>query len=165
MYKKNIQCLTKTFLTLSLSDVASRVQLSGPAQAESYILNMVSFAFHIIKVDWLVSVSLFYFQITLQIEDGEIYAVINQKDGMVVFLDSPEKYASPETLCLLEKQMANCTRLHQHILEMDQQIQVNPQVIIRMNHIFLFLSSHSLILILIIFSILKNVLEVKTKNY
>lgn len=47
---------------------------------------------------------------------------------MVVFLDSPEMYASPETLCLLEKQMANCTRLHQHILDMDQQIQVNPQV-------------------------------------
>lgn len=41
MYKKNIQRLTKTFLTLSLSDVASRVQLAGPAQAESYILNMV----------------------------------------------------------------------------------------------------------------------------
>lgn len=42
MYKKNIQCLTKTFLTLSLTDVASRVQLAGPAQAESYILNMVN---------------------------------------------------------------------------------------------------------------------------
>lgn len=42
LYKKNIQRLTKTFLTLSLADVASRVQLSGPAEAERYILNMVS---------------------------------------------------------------------------------------------------------------------------
>lgn len=42
MYKKNIQRLTKTFLTLSLSDVAARVQLAGPSQAESYILNMVN---------------------------------------------------------------------------------------------------------------------------
>lgn len=42
LYKKNIQRLTKTFLTLSLSDVASRVQLSGPSDAEKYILNMVS---------------------------------------------------------------------------------------------------------------------------
>ncbi|KAI8440207.1 hypothetical protein MSG28_001590 [Choristoneura fumiferana] len=91
MYKKNIQRLTKTFLTLSLSDVASRVQLAGPAQAESYILNM--------------------------------------KDGMVVFLDSPEKYASPETLCVLEQQMAACTKLHQYIQEMDEQIQVNPQYV------------------------------------
>lgn len=103
MYKKNIQRLTKTFLTLSLSDVASRVQLSGPAQAENYILNMI--------------------------EEGEIYAMINQKDGMVVFLDSPEKYASPETLCVLEQQMAACTKLHQYIQEMDEQIQVNPQYV------------------------------------
>lgn len=64
----------------------------------------------------------------LQIEEGEIYAMINQKDGMVVFLDSPEKYASPETLCVLEQQMAACTKLHQYIQEMDEQIQVNPQV-------------------------------------
>lgn len=42
LYKKNIQRLTKTFLTLSLTDVASRVQLPGPAEAEKYILNMVS---------------------------------------------------------------------------------------------------------------------------
>lgn len=41
LYKKNIQRLTKTFLTLSLTDVASRVQLPGPADAERYILNMV----------------------------------------------------------------------------------------------------------------------------
>ncbi|KOB66300.1 COP9 complex subunit 3-like protein [Operophtera brumata] len=86
MYKKNIQRLTKTFLTLSLTDVASRI------------------------------------------EEGEIYAMINQKDGMVVFLDSPEKYLSPETLCVLEQQMAACTKLHQYIQEMDEQIQVNPQV-------------------------------------
>lgn len=45
LYKKNIQRLTKTFLTLSLSDVASRVQLSGPSDAEKYILNMVSVNF------------------------------------------------------------------------------------------------------------------------
>lgn len=64
----------------------------------------------------------------LQIEEGEIYAMINQKDGMVVFLDSPEKYASPETLCVLEQQMAACTKLHQYIQEMDELIQVNPQV-------------------------------------
>jgi COP9 signalosome complex subunit 3 len=41
LYKKKIQRLTKTFLTLSLSDVASRASLSSPAEAERYILNMV----------------------------------------------------------------------------------------------------------------------------
>lgn len=41
LYKKNIQRLTRTFLTLSLADVANRVQLSTPQEAEKYILNMV----------------------------------------------------------------------------------------------------------------------------
>lgn len=41
LYKRNIQRLTKTFLTLSLSDVASRVQLPSAVEAERYILNMV----------------------------------------------------------------------------------------------------------------------------
>ena len=43
LYKKNIQRLTNTFLTLSLTDVASRVKLAGPADAEKHILNMVRY--------------------------------------------------------------------------------------------------------------------------
>ena len=42
LYKKNIQRLTKTFLTLSLEDMANRIQLSSREEAEEYILNMVS---------------------------------------------------------------------------------------------------------------------------
>lgn len=34
--------LIQTFLTLSLQDMASRVQLSGPQEAEKYVLHMVS---------------------------------------------------------------------------------------------------------------------------
>ncbi|XP_063235012.1 COP9 signalosome complex subunit 3 isoform X1 [Bacillus rossius redtenbacheri] len=83
LYKKNIQRLTKTFLTLSLSDVASRVQLSGPAEAEKYILNMI--------------------------EDGDIFATINQKDGMVIFHDDPEKYNSPAMLKALEYEVGSST--------------------------------------------------------
>lgn len=50
LYKKNIQRLTKTFLTLSLADVASRVNLSGPVEAEKFILNMVSFFFVVLSL-------------------------------------------------------------------------------------------------------------------
>lgn len=39
--KLNIQRLTKTFLTLSLADVAARVQLSSADEAEKCILSMV----------------------------------------------------------------------------------------------------------------------------
>lgn len=37
-----------------------------------------------------------------QIEEGEIFATINQKDGMVIFHDDPEKYNSPDMLQRLE---------------------------------------------------------------
>lgn len=41
LYKRNIQRLTKTFLTLSLVDVANRAKLENVQQAESYIIEMV----------------------------------------------------------------------------------------------------------------------------
>ncbi|CAG9862126.1 unnamed protein product [Phyllotreta striolata] len=103
LYKKNIQRLTKTFLTLSLSDVASRVGLSSPAEAESHILQMI--------------------------EKQQIFATINQKDGMVVFRDEPEKYSGPEVLKGLEEQLALCMELDRQILAMDEEIQVNPQYV------------------------------------
>ncbi|XP_022904101.1 COP9 signalosome complex subunit 3 isoform X2 [Onthophagus taurus] len=103
MYKKSIQRLTKTFLTLSLSDVASRVGLPGPADAEKYILHMI--------------------------EDEQIYATINQKDGMVVFRDEPDKYSGPDVLKNLETQLSLCMELDRQILSMDEEIQVNPQYV------------------------------------
>ncbi|XP_050300575.1 COP9 signalosome complex subunit 3 [Anthonomus grandis grandis] len=99
LYKKNIQRLTKTFLTLSLSDVASRVGLPGPQDAEKHILNMI--------------------------ENGQIYATINQKDGMVVFSDEPDKYCGPGVLKTLEEELSFCMDLNNRILMMDEEIQVN----------------------------------------
>ncbi|KAJ6979395.1 hypothetical protein NC653_027523 [Populus alba x Populus x berolinensis] len=58
MYKRNIQRLTQTYWTLSVQDIAKNVQLSRPKEAEMHVLQMI--------------------------EDGEIYATINQKDGMAV---------------------------------------------------------------------------------
>lgn len=103
LYKKNIQRLTKTFLTLSLSDVAARVKLSGPGEAEKYILNMI--------------------------EDGEIFATINQKDGMVIFHDDPEKYNSPDMLQKLEYEMSICAELDRRIQEMEEEILIDSQYI------------------------------------
>lgn len=54
-YKKNIQKLTKTFITLSLADMAVKVRLATAKDAENLMLNMI--------------------------RDGEIFATINQKDG------------------------------------------------------------------------------------
>ncbi|KAJ8688230.1 hypothetical protein QAD02_024025 [Eretmocerus hayati] len=101
LYKKNIQRLTNTFLTLSLTDVAARVKLPSPEEAERYILNMI--------------------------EDGEIFATINRRDGMVVFHDDPEKYDSPKMLAKLEKEMAECAELGKKVLEMEEEVIVSPQ--------------------------------------
>ncbi|XP_015911586.1 COP9 signalosome complex subunit 3 isoform X2 [Parasteatoda tepidariorum] len=103
LYKKNIQRLTKTFLTLSLTDMANRVQLSGPQEAEFYVLKMI--------------------------EDGQIFASINQKDGMVVFLDNPEKYNSPAMFQHLEDEMKKCISLDEKLRQMDQEITINSKYI------------------------------------
>uniref|UniRef100_A0A8C9C169 COP9 signalosome complex subunit 3 n=3 Tax=Cetacea TaxID=9721 RepID=A0A8C9C169_PHOSS len=93
----------KTFLTLSLQDMASRVQLSGPQEAEKYVLHMI--------------------------EDGEIFASINQKDGMVSFHDNPEKYNNPAMLHNIDQEMLRCIELDERLRAMDQEITVNPQFV------------------------------------
>ncbi|XP_059149301.1 COP9 signalosome complex subunit 3-like isoform X2 [Physella acuta] len=103
LIKKNIQRLTKTFLTLSLADMANRVQLSSPREAEKYVLHMI--------------------------EDGEIFATINQKDGMVRFHDNPENYNSPNMLLDLDKEMQQCIQLDEKLKEMDREIAINPQYV------------------------------------
>lgn len=72
----------------------------------------------------------FYFLCWLfQIEDGEIFASINQKDGMVVFLDDSEKYNSPMMLLKIEEEMSNCIELDRQIQKMEEEILVNPQYV------------------------------------
>ncbi|KAJ8549008.1 hypothetical protein K7X08_032715 [Anisodus acutangulus] len=45
MYKRNIQRLTQTYLTLSLQDIANAVQLSNAKEAEMHVLQMVGGGF------------------------------------------------------------------------------------------------------------------------
>lgn len=44
-------------------------------------------------------------RVSAQIEDGEIYASINQKDGMVCFHDNPEKYNNPAMLHKIDQEV------------------------------------------------------------
>lgn len=45
IYKRNIQRLTQTYLTLSLQDIANTVQLNSPKEAEMHVLQMVMLDF------------------------------------------------------------------------------------------------------------------------
>ena len=47
--------------------------------------------------------------LSAQIEDGEIYASINQKDGMVCFHDNPEKYNNPAMLHKIDQEVRRLT--------------------------------------------------------
>uniref|UniRef100_A0A8D8UJW0 COP9 signalosome complex subunit 3 n=1 Tax=Cacopsylla melanoneura TaxID=428564 RepID=A0A8D8UJW0_9HEMI len=98
--KNNIKRLTRTFLTLSLADVASRVQLGSPVEAEIYILKMIS--------------------------QNEIYATINKKDGMVVFNDSPQRFNNPMTFAQIEARISDCMQLDAKFQQMEEEILVNP---------------------------------------
>ncbi|KAF5923105.1 hypothetical protein HPG69_004002 [Diceros bicornis minor] len=90
-----------------------------------------------------------------KIEDGEIFASINQKDGMVSFHDNPEKYNNPAMLHNIDQevkkgindlnlhylrtcephsnmsimQMLKCIELDERLKAMDQEITVNPQFV------------------------------------
>lgn len=51
---------------------------------------------------------------SLQIQDGEIFATINQKDGMVTFLEDPEQYKSCEMIERIDSSIQRY--LHEHVL-------------------------------------------------
>ncbi|XP_061363449.1 COP9 signalosome complex subunit 3 [Gastrolobium bilobum] len=96
MYKRNIQRLTQTYLTLSLQDIADRVQLNSPKEAEMHVLQMI--------------------------EDGEIHATINQKDGMVRFLEDPEQYKTCEMIEHIDSSIQRIMGLSRKLTAMDEQI-------------------------------------------
>lgn len=102
VHRRNIQRLTKTFLTLALKDVADHVGLSSEQEAEQYILNMI--------------------------DDGEIFATINQKDGMVVFQDNPENYESMAVFQKLQEDMSVCTSLIDILKKLDVDTSVETKI-------------------------------------
>jgi COP9 signalosome complex subunit 3 len=85
LYRRNIQRLTKTYLTLSLDDIAKQVKLPSTADAERLILQCI--------------------------ENGEIFATISQKDGMVSFQENPEQYNSSRTLHMLDSNLKRTMEL------------------------------------------------------
>ncbi|CAH8499420.1 unnamed protein product [Dicrocoelium dendriticum] len=98
--KLRIHSLTKTFMTMSLSDVANRVKLSGPQEAERYLVEMIA--------------------------SKAIFARIDQRDGTVYFLDDTEQYCSMEMFLNLQKKMEECVALEKHLMEVSDQLVESP---------------------------------------
>lgn len=96
LYKRNIQRLTQTYLTLSLQDIASTVQLETAKQAELHVLQMI--------------------------QDGEIFATINQKDGMVSFNEDPEQYKTCHMTEYIDTAIRRIMALSKKLTTVDEQI-------------------------------------------
>uniref|UniRef100_A0A915IG28 COP9 signalosome complex subunit 3 n=1 Tax=Romanomermis culicivorax TaxID=13658 RepID=A0A915IG28_ROMCU len=100
---KHRDLLTRTFLTLSLADVAYRCHLSGAAEAEKYLITMI--------------------------EDGEIYAEINKRDGMVNFRDNPEKFDTPDVSSMINKSLEIAFEVNEKVEKLDDNYFLNPQYV------------------------------------
>ena len=96
VYRHSMQRLTQTFMTLSLTDVSSRVNLRSSAEAELYIRNMVQKLFDRVCV---------FGSSDPQIEQEEVHASMDQTAGMVSFSESPEGYDSHNMAAYLQSQV------------------------------------------------------------
>ena len=97
----------RTFLTLSLPEVSSKVGLENACQVEKMLLDMV--------------------------DEGSVRAKTSQKDGMVTF-DSGlafNKYDSEKALKNLEADLDNCMALDKHVKILEENIALNPTYIKR----------------------------------
>jgi len=101
--KRNIQKLTQTYLTLSLKAIAEHVGLKDVKVAEHLVLQMI--------------------------EDGEIFASINQRDGMVQFHEDAEEYNTNNTLVLLDSEIQKCKVLSRKVQALDDKIALSQAYI------------------------------------
>ncbi|KAK5583584.1 hypothetical protein RB653_005182 [Dictyostelium firmibasis] len=98
IHRRNIKKLTQTFMTLSISDIAEKVNIPK-AKAEQFVLKMI--------------------------EEGEIFATINQKDGMVTFDECFEDFSGPAILNDLDRNINNIVSLESKIKDMDEKISLS----------------------------------------
>ncbi|CAH8315887.1 unnamed protein product [Eruca vesicaria subsp. sativa] len=100
LYKRNILRLTQKYLTLSLQDIANMVQLANAKEAEMHVLQMI--------------------------QDGQIHALINQKDGMVRFLEDPEQYKTSEMIEVMDSVIQRTIKLSKNLIAMDESLSCDP---------------------------------------
>ncbi|RHZ81190.1 hypothetical protein Glove_123g201 [Diversispora epigaea] len=114
IYRRNIQQLTQTYLTLSLADIAEAVGLEGnnaSKVAETYVLRMI--------------------------ESREIFATISHshQNGMVSFHDNPDMYNTSLTINLLEEQIARAAKVSERVIKTDREIGRSKDYLAKSQHL------------------------------
>lgn len=101
LIKRNIKRLTNTYVILSLKDIAEQADLQGGAEeAEMHVRNMIT--------------------------EGYINARINQRDGMLKFLEDKEDYASTLMLRKLDSKIKEVMSLSKKLSDVNKEILLNP---------------------------------------
>ncbi|XP_026823448.1 COP9 signalosome complex subunit 3 [Rhopalosiphum maidis] len=100
LHRKNIHKLTNTFLNMSISDLAQRINLPNIVEAEEHLMSMI--------------------------ESGEIYGKINRKEGTIMFNDPPKKYEDPSVLKKILDEVTNKISFSSTVQMMDEAILINP---------------------------------------
>ncbi|CAG8742606.1 13987_t:CDS:2, partial [Funneliformis caledonium] len=113
IYRRNIQQLTQTYLTLSLADIADAVGLEGrdaPKIAENYVLRMI--------------------------ESREIFATISHshQNGMVSFHDNPDRYDTSLTITQLEEQINKSTTVSERVIKTDKLVGCSKEYLTKSQH-------------------------------
>ena len=63
----------------------------------------------------------------LQIEDGEVHALLDQAENMVSFVESPEHYDSLPMVHHMETQLQECVDLQLKLAALDKQLALDPR--------------------------------------
>eukprot|EP01130_Rhizamoeba_saxonica_P015074 TRINITY_DN6693_c0_g1_i1.p1 TRINITY_DN6693_c0_g1~~TRINITY_DN6693_c0_g1_i1.p1 ORF type:complete len:294 (+),score=48.26 TRINITY_DN6693_c0_g1_i1:466-1347(+) len=100
--RENIARLTKTYLTLSIEDIATQAGLLDG---------------HLIE------------RVLSMIQKGQVFAKINELDGMISFHESTEKYNSTTTLQYLDKQIHETIGLYEQLTTIDNEIAFSNEYI------------------------------------
>jgi len=97
--RQHIKKQTRTYVTMSLNQIAERVGLENTKVVETELISMM--------------------------QNGEIFARISQEDGMVFFDDSNENYRTVNSLQDTNAQVDEIVKLGRHIRLLDEQIQTS----------------------------------------
>ncbi|RUS15039.1 hypothetical protein BC937DRAFT_92975 [Endogone sp. FLAS-F59071] len=115
LYRRNIQQLTQTYMTLSLADIAKQVGLEGPkapSEAEDFLVQMI--------------------------ESGQIFASIShahsQGGGMVSFHDNPDRHNTVLTLTELDARIERAAAVAERVAKLDRGIGLSKEFLNRSSH-------------------------------
>jgi len=106
IYATNIKRHTQTYLTLSLKDIAESVKLPTIQDAQKAVLRMI--------------------------ENSEVHAQINQRDGMVAFEEDPEHYDTNAMMNKLDDQIKKIITVDRRLRAVDNQIALTPLFVQKM---------------------------------